>query len=129
MRSKNRIAVGLLCAIALLCSSVALAKKNPSAVYCAELNYKYHVEETKDGQRGMCVLPDGKAVGAWAFLQGLEKPEYGYCALQKLPMRIVKDPQVCQSIDSDTCAVCLVYDEKNKVTEEVEVTTLMKLKL
>lgn len=38
---------------------------NPAAVYCIEDGGRFEVEQTADGERGICVLPDGRRVDAW----------------------------------------------------------------
>ena len=43
---------------------------NPAAVYCDEMGYEYKVEKTDDGEKGICVLPDGSECDAWAFYRG-----------------------------------------------------------
>jgi len=38
---------------------------NPASVYCEEQGGTVEIEETDDGQRGVCVLPDGTRVDEW----------------------------------------------------------------
>jgi putative hemolysin len=54
---------------------------NPAAFYVTELGYEYEIVWTEEGERGVCVLPDGRRVDAWEFYRGAVAPEHGYCAL------------------------------------------------
>ncbi|MBD3348130.1 MAG: DUF333 domain-containing protein [Candidatus Eisenbacteria bacterium] len=53
---------------------------NPAASYCSELGYDYLIEQTPDGERGVCVLPDGSRVDAWDFYRGKVADEYSWGA-------------------------------------------------
>ena len=53
---------------------------NPAALYCERLGYEYKTVESEDGQLGVCVLPDGEQVDAWAFYAGESGAEFSYCA-------------------------------------------------
>ena len=35
---------------------------NPAAFYVSELGYEYEIVRSPDGERGLCVLPDGRHV-------------------------------------------------------------------
>jgi putative hemolysin len=100
----------------------AWAMRNPAAVYCEALGYKYVIEKTTEGDAGRCVLPGGKAVDAWAFLQGKEGEQHGGCAKKGLKQKVVKDRKHCQKFFVDECTVCVQADGR-----EVEVTELMQL--
>jgi putative hemolysin len=54
--------------------------RNPAAFYCRELGYDYETVATPDGERGVCVLPDGRRADAWDFFRGKCAEEYSYCA-------------------------------------------------
>jgi len=58
-----------------------LSAANPAALYCAHLGYAYEIERTPDGDRGVCVLPNGERVDEWEFLRGKVGREYSWCAL------------------------------------------------
>jgi putative hemolysin len=113
----------LLFLIAALSAANTHAMKNPAAVYCKALGYEYAVEEEDEGQRGLCVLPDGQKVDGWEFLEGKTAPEFGYCQEQGLVMKTVTNPEVCITFLTQECAVCILDDGT-----EVEVTELMGLR-
>lgn len=115
----------LLCAVLLCLVMLPLAVSallNPAAVYCTGLNYTYAVEETDEGEIGVCLLPGNKPADAWQFLQGTAGREAGYCALMGYEMKTVTDPDTCAGIYSDSCAVCVLPDGSER-----EVTALMDL--
>ncbi|MCS7130397.1 MAG: DUF333 domain-containing protein [Archaeoglobaceae archaeon] len=47
-----------------------LGVSNPAAVYCLEMGYRYKVENTPQGQVGICVFPDQTECDEWAFFRG-----------------------------------------------------------
>ena len=100
----------------------ATAMVNPSAAYCEALGYEYTMESTPQGQRGLCVLPNGEAVSAWDFLKGKVGQEYSYCQQQGYQIKTVKDTETCMKFGTVECAVCVLDDGT-----EVEVTELMEL--
>ena len=53
---------------------------NPAALYCERLGYEFKTVEGEDGEQGVCVLPDGEQVDAWAFYAGESGTEFSYCA-------------------------------------------------
>ena len=55
---------------------------NPAAVYCRELGYDVEIVKTDEGERCVCVLPNGERCNAWEFYRGEVWPEYSYCARQ-----------------------------------------------
>lgn len=95
---------------------------NPSAVYCESLGYKYVVESTPEGERGLCQLPDGETVDAWQFLQGEVAREYSFCHQKGYEIKTVHDREKCVQFGIEKCAVCVREDGS-----EVEVTELMGL--
>jgi putative hemolysin len=100
----------------------ALALRDPAQVYCEALGYTYTIEETEEGQRGFCQLPNGQAVDAGEFLQGKVAQEYSYCQQMGYEIRTVKDRETCFTFRTEECAVCVLEDGT-----EVEVTELMGL--
>ena len=91
---------------------------NPAAVYCEDLGYEYFIKNTKDGDYGMCRLPDGSEVEEWKFVEGKEKTEYSYCQQKGYNIKTVSGEQCNYSAE---CAVCVLDDDT-----EVEVTQLIK---
>ena len=51
---------------------------NPAAVYCRALGYPVEIVKTEDGERTVCVLPDGERVDAWAFYRGEVAEAYSW---------------------------------------------------
>jgi putative hemolysin len=100
----------------------AVAITNPAAAYCEALGYKYVIESTPEGARGLCQMPNGESVSAWQFLQGKVAQEYSYCQQKGYEMRTVKDTKTCIRFLTEECAVCVLEDGT-----EVEVTDLMGL--
>lgn len=42
---------------------------NPASAYCVKLGGTLSIEETKDGQIGICHLPDGTRIEEWALFR------------------------------------------------------------
>ncbi len=95
---------------------------DPSAVYCEKLGYEWMIEETPDGEFGICKLPDGSTCDSWDFLEGKCGEEYSYCKKKGYELKTISDPEKCSSIFSEECAVCVLENG-----EEIEVTKLMEL--
>ncbi|UCG95691.1 MAG: DUF333 domain-containing protein [archaeon] len=106
----------------LLLSGVAYALPNPAAVYCRELGHEYRIERSRDGERGICRLPDMDCDG-WDFLGGRCGRKHSYC---------VKHGHGIKSVSSGE-AVCVVsrFEEKggkvSLVTEDVPLGGLIDL--
>jgi C1A family cysteine protease/putative hemolysin len=95
---------------------------NPAAVYCEKLGYEYRIVSEPAGQRGVCVLPDGREVDAWEFYRGKIAREYSYCAKNgyiTVAKRSDADGYVSE------CAVCVSRNGKELGT----VAELMGLEL
>jgi len=115
------LAVILLCCVLVMGPAAAL--KNPSAVYCEAMGYKYVTVTTQNGGVvGQCQISANEQVSAWKFLQGDVAPEKSYCAQQGFQYQKVTDPAVCKVFGLDTCLVCVLADGKT-----VEVTKMMNL--
>jgi len=97
--------------------SIADAMKNPAAVYCEELGYTYKVQKTELGDLGLCVLPNGKEVDAWKFLEGKDAQEYSYCKKHGYEIKTIMGDYCLERINSLECAVCIVNGEYEEVTE------------
>ncbi len=102
----------------------AVGLLNPAAVYCKELGYEYIIEETPEGQHGLCKLPGGYTADSWDFLKGKSGEEYTYCIQEGYELETIYDRDRCSHIIVDECAVCVLKDGS-----EVEVTKLMGLNL
>ena len=40
---------------------------NPASVFCVQQGGKLRMVQTAQGEHGMCVLPDGREIEAWAY--------------------------------------------------------------
>jgi len=108
--------------VSIFLAKTALSLLNPAAVYCNSLGYKYVTREEEEGARGFCVLPDGREVDAWEFLQGKVAREFSFCERNNYTIKTVKDPEKCLRFLTDECSVCILPNGT-----EVEVTELMGL--
>lgn len=43
---------------------------NPASVHCEQQGGKLEIERAPDGERGICVLPDGTRCEEWAYMRG-----------------------------------------------------------
>ncbi|MCK5511083.1 DUF333 domain-containing protein [Candidatus Parcubacteria bacterium] len=91
---------------------------NPAAAYCEDLGYEYSIKSTKEGDYGMCLLPDGSEVEEWKFLEGKTGEEYSYCHQKGYSIKTISGEKCNYSAE---CAVCILDDNT-----EVEVTQLVK---
>jgi putative hemolysin len=98
------------------------AMLNPATVYCKAMGYNWTVRYVTAGEEGLCILPDGRAVNEWDFLQGFAGKEYGYCTKQGYQSKTIQDSRKCNSIIIEVCSVCIL-----KNGTEVQVTDLMNL--
>lgn len=59
--------------------------RNPAAVYCLDLGYRYEtIPGIGGGDDGICVFPDGERCEQWNFYAGNCGQAYSYCARQGL---------------------------------------------
>jgi len=77
---------------------------NPAVAYCDNLGYECVAVDEPDGQRVVCLLPDGRRVDAWDFFRGKVAPEYSYCAREGLGMRTKVTDHGAYTTE---CAVCV----------------------
>ncbi|MEM9498845.1 MAG: DUF333 domain-containing protein [Pseudomonadota bacterium] len=42
---------------------------NPAAEFCLDTGGDYRIVKAAEGERGVCVLPDGEEVDAWAYFR------------------------------------------------------------
>ncbi len=116
------VILGLLCIwiLGLLMAPPAAAMRNPTAVYCSALGYKYHSAHTKRGVIGLCELPDNRLVNALDFFRGKVALEWSYCLTQGYEAKRVESGE-----SGHPCRDCLVCVLPNG--EEVWVVKLMGL--
>jgi len=64
---------------------------NPAGRYCNLLGYKTRINETKEGQQGICIFPDGNECGQWTFYAGLCGQNWSYCEQHGYVSKIKND--------------------------------------
>jgi putative hemolysin len=97
---------------------ISYSLRNPAAVYCTSLGYKFIVKD----DMSLCILPNGETVDAWLFLKGKVAKEYSYCKLHGLEIKTINDSKRCIKFLTNECAVCVFPNGT-----EIEVTELMGL--
>jgi putative hemolysin len=98
------------------CSSTGSSGfQNPAAGYCTKMGYEYKTVVTEAGERGICVLPNGDEVDAWAFYRGECAPEFSYCAKMGWPVAV----QAQSDSYSDKCCTCVLPDGSHKTVSEL----------
>jgi len=94
---------------------INIGMRNPAAVYCEEMGCEYKVVKTEDGERGICVLPDGSECDAWAFYRGECGEEFSYCAKKGCPVA-AKAEGDCFATN---CTTCVMPDGTHKTVSEL----------
>jgi putative hemolysin len=97
---------------------LSYAIPDPSAEYCQGLGYDILVEETEEGQVGICKFPDGSSCPTWDFLQGKCGEDWSYCKQRGYEMKTT----VIDEWSSN--AVCVLPDGG-----EAEVLDLMRCEM
>lgn len=65
---------------------------NPAGYYChIILEYKSRINETKEGQVGICIFPDGSECTQWDFYAGLCGQNWSYCEQHGYVSKIKND--------------------------------------
>jgi LPXTG-motif cell wall-anchored protein len=106
-----------------LAVSPALALRDPAAVYCTAMNYTFTIAPAAGGgMADTCMLPDGRKVDAWQFLQGQAAPEYSYCKKAGYEQVVINDSAACAVFGTQSCAACVLPDGS-----KTEVTKVMNL--
>ncbi len=95
--------------------SESIGLQNPAAEYCAKMGYEYRTVRTEAGERGICVLPNGDEVNAWAFYRGECATEFSYCA--KMGWPVATEAQ--DDSYSDKCCTCSLPDGSQKTVSEL----------
>jgi putative hemolysin len=115
---RRKILLGLLLVCLVLGTPPSYAIPNPSAEYCQGLGYEGIIEETEEGQVGICKFPDGSSCSAWDFLQGECGEDWSYCKQRGYEMKTI-------SIDVwSSNAICVLPDGS-----EAEVLDLMRCEM
>jgi putative hemolysin len=47
--------------------AIAFALPNPASVYCVQQGGRIEIIREPQGERGLCVLPDGRRIDEWEF--------------------------------------------------------------
>jgi hypothetical protein len=53
--------------LAIACAPSALALPNPASVYCVQQGGRIEIIREPQGERGICVLADGRRIDEWEF--------------------------------------------------------------
>ncbi len=62
--------MALICGAAVPASDTEpVSLPNPAAVFCEDQGGTHKIVQEAAGARGLCVLPDGEEVDAWAFFE------------------------------------------------------------
>jgi hypothetical protein len=65
---KKGIIIGLIVSLVILnIIGFVTAIPDPAATYCHDLGYNLSINETPEGQAGICVFPDGSKCGEWQY--------------------------------------------------------------
>lgn len=63
---------GLVLIVTLLGPSFVHAMANPASVFCVQSGGKSEIRSGKNGQYGVCRLPDGRMVDEWAYFRAMK---------------------------------------------------------
>jgi len=116
--------IGSLCLLISLCSN-AEGMKNPAAVYCEEMGYKYELKITTKGEGGVCIINE-KEFDAWEFLEGKAGKEYSYCEKNGYAIIAERDEK---NPYSKYCAVCISRQTKENTKAKAESTRIKMIDL
>jgi len=62
--------IGFLALAALtLCPERASALANPASVFCVESGGRSEIRQGPKGERGVCILPNGRVVDEWSYFR------------------------------------------------------------
>ena len=82
----------------------SVGMRDPSAVYCTEMGYEFRILRAKDGEKGICVMPDGEECDSWAFYSGQCGEHYSYCTINALDVSAVR---ISDSLARE-CTTCVM---------------------
>ena len=114
------------------------ASPNPSAVYCQNLGYDYEINNTLDGEIGVCIFEDdvydctqtdgeeenctlvkkGIKCNAWDFLNGKCGQEYSYCEKNGYGIKTLSDGK---NPMSEEYAVCIIKPDQELKSASIEI--------
>lgn len=86
---------------------------NPASVYCYMLGYKSRINETRRGQRGICIFPDESECSEWDFYAGLCGQEWSYCKQNGYDMKVKSDGE--DPYSPNAYSVCIDKESKSDV--------------
>lgn len=64
-------------ALTMLALMIQLAIANPASVYCVQQGGRVEIVDTKKGQIGICILPDGRRIEEWKLFRSKNQPARG----------------------------------------------------
>lgn len=101
---------------------------NPAATYCGELGFEYEIVNLTDGQKGVCIFPDGSQCDDWDFLIGSCGQDFSYCLQNGYDIATLSDGN---NTFSQEYAVCVQRQIQNYTIADDpiigSVTELMEL--
>ncbi len=63
--------------LTMLALMIQLAIANPASVYCVQQGGRIEIVDTKKGQIGICILPDGRRIEEWKLFRSKNQPARG----------------------------------------------------
>jgi len=93
------------------------ALSNPSAAYCENLGYVYEINQTTNGDVGICAISENVKLDAWSFFEGKVGQQYSYCAKNGYSTKTISDGKNAYSEDYTVCV--------NSATKTTPVDELM----
>jgi uncharacterized protein len=63
--------------LTMLALMIQLAIANPASVYCVQQGGRVEIVDTKKGQIGICILPDGRRIEEWKLFRSKNQPARG----------------------------------------------------
>jgi putative hemolysin len=125
MKNKNKIRFEIfLCSLVFfLALSIASAIKEPSSAFCQQMGYTITVENSPEGQIGICKFSQSQNCSTYSFLLGKCGQKYHYCTKMGYGLKTVNSSENCSIPFSEECAVCI------KDGEEISAIEMMGLDL
>ena len=81
------------------------ALSDPSATYCENLGYTYEINNTANGDIGICVISENVKLDAWSFFEGKIGQQYSYCTKKGYSTKTITDGKNAYSEDYAACGI------------------------
>jgi putative hemolysin len=109
-------------AFVVLLISLVNSLMDPAAVFCQQMGYTITVENSPEGQIGICKFSQTQNCSASKFLVGECGQKYHYCTKNGYGLKTVEVSENCSVPFLAKCAMCVMENG-----EEISATTLMVL--